>query len=120
MFEDLKKKFDKGMDYAFSTKEKIEKAVKDFAAENNLNREEAKKLLDQVIKRSEETRKTIEAKFVEFQKAALDKMNFVTKDEYKKLEERLIRLEGIHKKPAKVSARSAKGGVKRITKKTSR
>jgi polyhydroxyalkanoate synthesis regulator phasin len=120
MFEDLKKKFDKGMDYAFSTKEKIEKAVKEFAADNNLNKEEAKKLLDKVVKRSEEARKTIEEKIVEFQKAAIDKMNFVTKEEYKKLEERIIKLEGIHKRPAKVSARPVKGGVRRTNKKASK
>lgn len=120
MFEDLKKTFDKGMDYAFSTKEKIEKAVKDFAADNNLNKEEAKKLLDQVVKKSEETRKTIESKIVELQKAALDKMNIVTREDYRKLEERILKLEGVHKRPAKVSARSARGGVRGATKKTSR
>ena len=50
MFEELKKTLDKGMDYAFMTKDKIENAIRDFAKENNLNKEEAKKLLDQVIK----------------------------------------------------------------------
>ena len=51
MFEELKKAMDKGMEYAFMTKDKVEKAVKDFAKENNLNKEEAKKLMDQVIKK---------------------------------------------------------------------
>ena len=120
MFEDLKKTFDKGMDYAFSTKEKIEKAVKDFAAENNLNKEEAKKLLDQVVKKSEETRKTIEEKIFDLQRAAVAKMNLVTREDYRKLEERIIKLEGGRKRPARVSAKSAKGSIKRTPKKTSR
>ena len=113
MFEDLKKTFDKGVDYAFATKEKIEKAVKDFAAENNLTREEARKLLDQVIKKSEETRKTVEEKIVELQKAAIKKMNLVTKKDYQKLEERIIKLEGYHKKPVKPKARRPKRGTKK-------
>lgn len=117
MFEDLKKMFDKGVDFAFSTKEKIEKAVKDFAAENNLTREEARKLLDEVIKKSEETRKTVETKIIELQQAAIEKMNLVTKEEYRKLEERIVRLEKVHKRPGKVTARSSKKVVKRSTKK---
>jgi polyhydroxyalkanoate synthesis regulator phasin len=113
MFEDLKKKFDKGVDYAFATKEKIEKAVTDFATENNLNKEEARKLLDQVVKKSEETRKTVEEKIVELQKAAISKMNLVTKEDYRKLEARLSKLEASQKKPVKARSRIPKRGVKK-------
>ena len=35
MFEELKKAMDKGMEYAFMTKDKVEKAVKDFAKERS-------------------------------------------------------------------------------------
>jgi polyhydroxyalkanoate synthesis regulator phasin len=100
MFEDLKKTMDKGMDYAFMTKDKIEKAVKDFAKENNLNKEEAKKLMDQMVKKSEETWKNVEEKVVDLQKTAIQKMNLVTKEDYKKLEDRIKKLEGFHKTPA--------------------
>jgi polyhydroxyalkanoate synthesis regulator phasin len=101
MFEDLKKTMEKGMDYAFMTKDKIEKAVKDFAKENNLNKEEAKKLLDQVVKKSEETRKYLEEKAEELQKSAIAKMNLVTKEDYRMLEDRIKKLESYHKTPAK-------------------
>jgi polyhydroxyalkanoate synthesis regulator phasin len=94
MFEDLKKTFDKGMEYAFSTRDKIEKSVKDFAKENNLNKDEAKKLLDQMLKKSDAMRKDLEKKIVEIQKAAIDKMDLVTKADYKKLEDRIKKLEG--------------------------
>ena len=101
MFEELKKTLDKGMDYAFMTKDKIEKAVKEFAKENNLTKEEAKRLIDQIAKKSEETRNYIEERAVELQKTAIAKMNLVTKEEYKKLEDRIKKLESYHKTPAK-------------------
>lgn len=112
MFEELKKALDKGMDYAFMTKDKVEKAVKEFAKENNLNKEEAKKLLDQVVKKSEETRNYLEERAVELQKAAIAKMNLVTKDDYKKLEDRIKKLEGNKKTPAKPGKKVA--GAKTI------
>ena len=107
MFEELKKTLDKGMDYAFMTKDKIEKAVKEFASENNLTKEEAKKLIDQIVKKSEETRDYLEERAVELQKAAITKMNLVTKEEYKKLEERIKKLENYHKTPAKPKKKGA-------------
>jgi polyhydroxyalkanoate synthesis regulator phasin len=101
MFEDLKKALDKGMDYAFMTKDKVEKAVKEFAKENNLTKEEAKKLIDQMVKKSEESRKYLEERVIELQKNAISKMKLVTKEEYQKLEDRIKKLEGYHKTPAK-------------------
>ena len=97
LFDDLKKAVDKGMEYAFMTKDKVEKAVKDFAQENNLNKEEAKKLLDQLVKKSEETWKNVEEKMQEIQKNTIEKMNLVTKEDYKKLEDRLKKLEASQK-----------------------
>jgi polyhydroxyalkanoate synthesis regulator phasin len=101
MFEELKKAMDKGIDYAFMTKDKVEKAVKEFAKENNLTKEEAKKLMDQMVKKSEETRNYLEERAIELQKAAIAKMNLVTKEDYRKLEDRLKKLEAYHKTPAK-------------------
>jgi polyhydroxyalkanoate synthesis regulator phasin len=101
MFEDLKKTFEKGMDFAFQTKDKIEKAALEFAKENNLNKEEAKKLIDHWLKRSEEIRKIVEKQISEMQKAALAKMDLITRDDMKKLEDRIKKLEGYHKAPVK-------------------
>jgi polyhydroxyalkanoate synthesis regulator phasin len=99
MFENLKKAFEKGVDLAFSTEAKIEKAAKDFAAENNLNKAEAKKLLDQWLKKSGEAKKAMEKQIMEMQKAMIAKMNLATKQEIKKLEDRIKKLEGTGKKP---------------------
>jgi len=93
MFEELKKSIDKGIEYAFMTRDKLAKAAKDMAKENNLTREEAKKLLDHLVKKSEETKKTLEDNFQELVKTTLHKMNIPSKEEIKKLEDRIKKLE---------------------------
>jgi polyhydroxyalkanoate synthesis regulator phasin len=115
MFENLKDAFDKGVQYAFHTTEKIEKAAKDFAKENNLNKEEAKKLMDQWIKKSVEVKDALEKQVVELSKATIKKMNLVTMEEYKALEVRIKKLEGNGKTAAK-PARKTKP-VKKVVKK---
>lgn len=100
MFEELKKSIDKGLDYAFMTTEKLTKAAKEMAKENNLTKEEAKKLLDHLVARSDETRKNIEAGLQDLLKTTLSKMNIPTKEEIKKLEDRIKKLEGTKKRPA--------------------
>lgn len=109
MFEELRKSIDKGLDYAFMTTEKLTNAAKEMAKENNLTKEEAKKLLDLLIKKSEETKKTMEENFQELVKTSLKKMNIPTKDEIKKLEERIKKLETkkIPVKPARKPVKKA-------------
>jgi polyhydroxyalkanoate synthesis regulator phasin len=101
MFENLKHAFDKGIEYAFTTSEKVEKAAKEFAKENNLTKEEAKKLIDQWVKKSDDMKASLEKQIVELQKTTIEKMNLVTKEEYKVLEARIRKLEGAGKKPVK-------------------
>jgi polyhydroxyalkanoate synthesis regulator phasin len=101
MFENLKHAFDKGIEYAFTTSEKVEKAAKEFAKENNLTKEEAKKLIDQWVKKSEEMKSSLEKQIVDLQKTTIEKMNLVTKEDYKALEARIRKLEGAGKKPVK-------------------
>jgi len=109
MFEELRKSIDKGLDYAFMTTEKLTNAAKEMAKENNLTKEEAKKLLDLLIKKSEETKKTMEENFQELVKTSLKKMNIPTKDEIKKLEDRIKKLETkkIPVKPARKPVKKA-------------
>ena len=116
MFENLKQAFDKGVEYAFTTTEKIEKAAKEFAKENNLNKKEAKKLIDHWVKKSEEMKVALEKQIAELQKATIAKMNLVTKEDYKALEARIKKLEGTGKQTMK-PARKAKP-VKKVVKKS--
>jgi len=104
MLESLKEKIDKGMEYAFMTTEKVTKAAKDLAKEHNLTKEEAKKLLDQLLKKSEETRKNLETNIQAVVKAALEKVNAPVRNDIKKLEERVKKLEAFHKVPVKAAS----------------
>ncbi|MFZ4520843.1 MAG: phasin family protein [Bacteroidales bacterium] len=102
MFEDLKKSIDKGIDFAFMNAEKLAKAATDMAKENKLTKEEAKKLYEHLVKKSEEARKSIEDDLQLAVKNTLKKMNIPTRDDIKKLEDRIKKLESVKKAPAKV------------------
>ena len=108
MFEELKKSIDKGLEYAFMTTDKLTKAAKEMAKENNLTREEAKKLLDILVKKSEETKKVLEDNFQELVKTTLKKMNIPSKEEIKKLEDRIKKLEASRKPVPKAKPRVVK------------
>jgi polyhydroxyalkanoate synthesis regulator phasin len=116
MFENLKQALDKGVEYAFTTSEKIEKAAKEFAKENNLNKKEAQKLIDHWVKKSEEMKKSLEKQIIELQKATMAKMNLVTMEDSKILEVRIKKLEGTGKKPVKPPVKAKP--VKKVVKKT--
>ena len=112
MFEELKKTIDKGIDFAFMNAEKLAKAAKDMAIENKLTKEEAKKLYDHLLKKSEETRKTVEAEIQVIIKTTLKKMNIPLQDDLKKLEDRIKKLES--GKKTTVKAKPAPKVVKTI------
>lgn len=101
MFEDLKKSIDKGLDFAFMNAEKLAQSAKDLAKENKLNKEEAKKLYDYLVAKSEDAKKIVEDDLQLLVRATLKKMNIPSKEEMKKLEERIKKLEGAKKAPAK-------------------
>jgi polyhydroxyalkanoate synthesis regulator phasin len=104
MFEDLKKTIDKGLDVAFLNAEKLAQAAKDLAKENKLNKEEAKKLYEYLLQKSEEAKKTVEDDVQALIKKTLKKMNIPTQEDLKKLEDRIKKLEGGKKAPAKAKA----------------
>ncbi|MCK9421634.1 MAG: phasin family protein [Bacteroidales bacterium] len=104
MLEELKKSIDKGLDYAALTRDKITQAAKELAKENKLTKEEAKKLLDHWLKKSEETRKSIESDIQHLIQTTLKKMNVPTQEDIRILEGRLKKLEVSHKTPAKPKA----------------
>ena len=93
MFEDLKKTIDKGLDIAFLNAEKLAQAAKDLAKENKLTKEEALKLYDYLVKKSEEAKKTVEDDLQVLVKNTLKKMNIPSQADLKKLEDRIKKLE---------------------------
>jgi polyhydroxyalkanoate synthesis regulator phasin len=104
MFEDLKKSIDKGLDYAFMNAEKLAQAAKDLAKEHKLTKEEAKKLYDHLVAKSEEAKKNVEAELQELVKNTMKKMNIPSHEDIKKLEDRIKTLESGKKAPAKAKA----------------
>ena len=118
MFEDLKKSIDKGLDYAFMNAEKLAQAAKDMAKEHKLTKEEAKKLYDLLAKKSEDAKKTVEAELNILVKNTMKKMNIPSKDDIKKLEDRIKKLESGKKPPVKAKPvpKVVKSPVSRIKK----
>jgi polyhydroxyalkanoate synthesis regulator phasin len=110
MFEELKKSIDKGLDFAFMNAEKLAQSAKDLAKENKLTKEEAKKLYDYLIQKSEEAKKTVEDDLQSLVKTTLKKMNVPTQEDIKKLEDRIKKLEAGNK--TKVAAKTAPKVVK--------
>jgi polyhydroxyalkanoate synthesis regulator phasin len=101
MLEELKKSIDKGIDFAFATTEKITKAAQELAKENKLTKEEAKKLYDHLLKKSEEARKTLESDLQVFVQNSMKKMNLPNAADIKKLEDRIKKLESAGRAPAR-------------------
>ncbi|MCX6268818.1 MAG: hypothetical protein NTW16_15950 [Bacteroidetes bacterium] len=110
MFEDLKKSIDKGLDIAFLNAEKLAQAAKDMAKENKLTKEEAKKLYDYLISKSEEARKNVQDDLQVLVKDTKKKMNIPSMVDIKKLEDRIAKLESARKAPVK--AKTAKTAAK--------
>ena len=110
MFEELKKSIDKGLDYAFMNAEKLAQAAKDMAKENKLTKEEAKKLYEHLLKKSEEAKKTVENDLQDLVKNTMKKMNIPSQEEIKKLEDRIKKLEA--EKKTTVKAKPAPKVVK--------
>ena len=118
MFEDLKKTIDKGVEYAFMNAEKVAQAAKDLAKENKLNTEEAKKLYEHLLAKSEEAKKTMESEIQLMIKAVLKKMEVPTQEEIKKLELRIKKLETAKAAPvkSKVAPKKAETAKKTVKK----
>jgi polyhydroxyalkanoate synthesis regulator phasin len=108
MFEELKKKLDKGLDIAFMNAEKVAQAAKDLAKENKLTKEEAKKLYDYLLEKSESARKTIESDLQQMVRNTIKKMDIATLDDLKKLETRISKLEAAQKAAGKTKKAAPK------------
>jgi len=104
MFEELKKSIDKGLDFAFMNAEKLAQAAKEMAKENKLNKEEAKKLYDYLLQKSEDARQTVENDLQEMVIRTLKKMNVAMLEDLKKLDDRVKKLEAAAKPAPKAKA----------------
>lgn len=111
MFEEMKKKIEQGIDVAFANAEKVAQSAKDLAKEYNLNKEEAKKLYDYLLQKSEDARKFIDSEVQQALKTAVKKMDLVTQDELKTLQARIAKLETASKSTSKAKKTTVKTKV---------
>ncbi|MBN1293988.1 MAG: hypothetical protein JXB48_19280 [Candidatus Latescibacteria bacterium] len=93
MVEQINKAIYLAFGIGLTAKEKIEKAGQDLAKEWGLSKEAGKKMLAELRKRHEDIQKTIAERISDAVSEAINKLNVATKDEMKRLNERLTALE---------------------------
>lgn len=89
MIDLIKKIMFTGAGMASMTKDKIEELGKEIIATGKLTEKEGKEFIDELKKKSEESRKEMETKVDKLVKDRLSKMNIATRDDIKKLEDQL-------------------------------
>ncbi len=92
MIDLIKKIVFTGVGLAYLTKEKIEVLGKEIADQAKLSEKEGKELLDELMKKSEESKKEVTSQVEIFVKDSLAKMNLATRDDLQKLEEKVQEL----------------------------
>lgn len=93
MFDLIRKTMLTGIGLAGLTKDKIEKLAKALARMGKLSEKEGKKLLDDLLKKSEKARKDLEGQIERVVKKTMKKMNLATREDMLRLSKRIKKLE---------------------------
>jgi polyhydroxyalkanoate synthesis regulator phasin len=93
LFETLKKTLYAGVGMAFLTREKIEEMAKKMADEAKLGESEGKKFIDEILKKSEEAKSSLQRAVDAGVAAALERMNVARDRDLKALDARVKALE---------------------------
>lgn len=93
MVELLKKSVFATIGMALMTKEKAEEFGKKIASEAKLSESEGKQFVDELLKRVDDTKTTIEKMVAQHVEAALKKINIPTGKQFEELELRIRKLE---------------------------
>ena len=93
MFDIIKKTMLTGIGLAVMTKEKAEKFANDLAETGEMSEKEGKKLVDDLLKNSEEIKKDLEAKVEGMVQKALEKVDLASKKDIKRIEEKIKEFE---------------------------
>ncbi|MDR0305251.1 MAG: phasin family protein [Chitinispirillales bacterium] len=89
----LKKSVYAAVGFAVMTRDKVGEAAQKLAKDAKMSEEEGRKFVDELMSRSDETRKNIEQYVGEKVEAALKKMKIPARKEFDELEKRLSKLE---------------------------
>jgi polyhydroxyalkanoate synthesis regulator phasin len=92
MIDLIKKTLTTGLGLAFMTKERIEELSKEFVEKGKLSEKDARGLIDELSKKSEEARAKVEEEIEKTVRGTLKKMNLVTRDDFRMLEKKLDQL----------------------------
>ncbi len=89
MFDLIKKTILTGVGLAAMTKDKIDELAKELAEKGKMSEKEGKELLDDLLKKSEQSRKDLETKVEDMVRRVLKKMDVATKKDIERLEKKL-------------------------------
>lgn len=100
MFDLIKKTLLTGVGLGVMTKDKVEELAKELTRKGDLSEKEGKELIDDLLKKSEQARKDLEAKIEGLVRQAMKKLNVATKKDVAQLDAKIKRLEkrGMRKK----------------------
>ena len=93
MFDLIKKTILTGVGLAVMTRDKIEELAKELTEKGKLSEKEGKKLIDDLLTKSEQARKDLETKVEDMVRKALEKVDVATKKDIAGLEEKIRHLE---------------------------
>lgn len=80
------------------SRQKLESLVEEVVEKAEMTEEEGKKLLHEIAERSREAKEEFEERVESISKKVLDRMNIVTKDDLRVMEERLARLQAMEER----------------------
>jgi polyhydroxyalkanoate synthesis regulator phasin len=98
MLDIVKKAMLAGIGIALKTKEDLEAFVKELVKKGELSEKEGKKLLDEFLKKYDETKKKLEERVEKKVKEVLKKSDVATRDELKELKNEILKLKEMFKK----------------------
>ena len=93
MFDLIKKTLLTGVGLAVLTKEKVEEVAEELVQKGKLSEREGQALIDDLLKRSEQARRDLEAKIEGAVQQAVAKLDVATKEDVSQLIARIERLE---------------------------
>jgi len=93
MIDVVKKTLLTGIGLAALTKEKIEEQARKIADELKLSEQEGKKLAEDLLERSEQSRKNLQKQVEDLVKKTLESLQLPTRSDIERLEARLKKLE---------------------------
>ena len=95
MIDLLKKGILTGIGIGLMTKDKIEDYVKKAAKEAKLTEDESRKLADELLKHSEETKQQVDKKINDEVKKVVDKLGVATQEDLKNIQKQLDKLQSL-------------------------